>query len=263
MNQSSPYEPQHSPSNDEISLVDLAKIMVRRWKSMVLVFLVVVLGALAYVLLTERAYEYVSIYQVAEEAPGRALEAPASVLAKANNLYLGPETRKLRESAGLESLPFEVAAASPSDTLLIRLGSEASADNNELVTQMHEALLARMMAGQQERVEKHRASLEQQLENAERALEAVEQSTSERAGELIANYTQRLAGIQQDLTQLSEGEVVQVAVQSLEPAGTGRSLIMVLAIVLGGMLAVIGVFIFEFGSIVRASLKKEKTGKAS
>ena len=94
-------------------------------------------------------------------------------------------------------------------------------------------------------------------------MEAVEQSSSERAGELIANYTERLAGIQQDLTQLSEGEVVQVAVRSLEPAGIGRSLIMVLAIVLGGMLALIGVFIFEFGSIVNASLKKERVGKAS
>jgi uncharacterized protein involved in exopolysaccharide biosynthesis len=263
MNQSSRYEPQHSPSNDEISLVDLAKILIRRWKTMVLVFLVVVLGALAYVLLTERSYEYVSIYQVAEEEPGRALETPASVLAKVSNLYLGPETRKLRESATLESLPFEVAVAHPNDTLLIRLGTEASENNHELVTQMHEALLARMIEGQQERVEKHRASLERQLSNAERALEAVEQSTSDRAGELIASYTERLSDIQQGLTQLSEGEVAQVAVQSLEPAGTGRSLIMVLAIVLGGILAVIGVFIFEFGSIVLASLKKEKAEKTS
>lgn len=263
MNQYPSDESQRYSQDNEISLVDLAKIMIRRWKVMVLIFLIVVLGALTYALLTERSYQYVSIYQVAEEAPGRALEPPASVLAKVNSLYVGAETRKLRESAGLESLPFEVAVANPSDTLLIRLGSEASEDNRELVTQMHEALLARITESQRERLENHQAALEQQLQSTEAALEAVEQSNAEWGGELIASYTERLADIQQNLTQLSEGQIVEVSEQSLEPAGTGRSLIMILAFLLGGMLAVIGVFIFEFSSIVHASLKNERAGKAS
>ena len=257
MNQSSPYEPQHSPSNDEISLVDLAKILIKRWKIMVLVFLIVVLGALAYVLLIERSYEYVSIYQVAEEAPGRALEAPASVLAKVNSLYIGSETRKLRESAGLESLPFGVTADNPSDTLLVRLGSEASTHNQELVAQMHEALLSRMIEEQSNRLERQQAALAQQLQNTEAALESVAQTSTEWGSELAASYTERLADIRQDLTQLREGEVVQVAVQSLEPAGTGRSLIMVLAIVLGGMLAVIAAFFSQFVVLVRDSLLED------
>ncbi|MWJ27627.1 lipopolysaccharide biosynthesis protein [Halomonas sp. ZH2S] len=257
MNQTPPYEPQRYPQNDEISLVDLAKILIKRWKTMVLIFLIVVLGALAYVLLTERSYEYVSIYQVAEEAPGRALETPASVLAKVNNLYVGPETRKLRESAGLESLPFEVTVANPNDTLLIRLGSEASEDNHELVAQMHEGLLARMTEGQGERLERRQASLEQQLKNTEAALESVEQTNTEWGSELIASYTERLAGIQLRLTQLSEGQVVQVAMQSLEPTGTSRSLIMALALVLGGMLGVIAAFFSQFAVVVRDSLSEE------
>lgn len=226
---------------------------------MVVVFLVVVLGALAYVLLTERSYEYVSIYQVAEDSPGSALEAPASVLAKVSNLYLGPETHNLRESVGLESLPFEVTVANPNDTLLIRLDSETSEANNELVAQMHEALLARMMEGQRERLEKYQAALEQQLENTEAALESVEQTSTEWGSELIASYTERLAGIQLRLTQLSEGQVVQKSVQSLEPAGTGRSLIMVLAIVLGSMLAVMAAFLSHFIVLVRDSISEDKS----
>lgn len=245
--------------DDEISLIDLAKILIKRWKIMVLVFFIVVLGALAYVLLTERSYEYVSIYQVAEESPGSGLETPSSVLAKVNNLYIGSETRNLRESAGVETLPFEVSAANPSETLLIRLGSEASADNNKLVTQMHEALLARMTEGQRERLERQQDVLEQQLQSTEAALESVKQARTEWGSELIASYMERLAGIRQDLTQLSKGEVVQVAVQSLEPAGTGRGLIMGLALILGGTLAVLAAFFCEFASRVWQSLQEEKT----
>ncbi|BBI60607.1 hypothetical protein HSBAA_19130 [Vreelandella sulfidaeris] len=238
-------------------MVDLAKILVKRWKAMVLVFLVIVLGALAYVLLTERSYEYVSIYQVVEEAPGRALETPASVLAKVNSLYIGSETRKLRESAGLESLPFEVTADNPSDTLLVRLYSEASTHNHELVAQMHEALLSRMMEEQGDRLERQQAALEQQLQNTEATLESVAQTSTEWGSELAASYTERLADIRQDLTQLSEGEVVQVSVQSLEPAGTGRSLIMILALVFGGIAGIMMAFFAELVCRVRESLDAE------
>jgi uncharacterized protein involved in exopolysaccharide biosynthesis len=260
MNQSPSYEPQRSFQDDAISLVDLAKILIRRWKTLVFVFLVVVFGALAYVLLSERTYEYVSIYQVAEQAPGNALETPSSVLAKVNNLYIGSETRNLREAAGLERLPFQVMGTNPNDTLLVLLSSEASKADNELVIQMHEALLARMTENQTNRVEKHQASLEQQLQIAERSLAAVEQSTSERSGELIASYSERIADIEERIFQLTDGEVVQVSVQSLEPTGTGGLLIMVFALVLGGMLAFIAAFLFEFASHVRQSIKEEKKG---
>jgi uncharacterized protein involved in exopolysaccharide biosynthesis len=260
MNDKAPVErPYQNASEDEISLVDLAKILVKRWKLMAAVFAIVVLGALAYVLLVDRQYDYVSIYQVAEQAPRSdnavgALEAPGSVVAKVNNLYLGPVTRELRESAGLERLPFEVAVSNPSDTLLVRLSSEAREADSRLVAQMHEAVLARITEGQHSLLEQRRASLEQQLQSAQRTLEAAEQSGSERASELIFSYTDRIANIEDRLTQLNEGQVVQVAVQSLEPTGTRRSLIMALAVVLGGMLSVISVFLFHFAVLVRQSL---------
>lgn len=257
MNQSPSYKSQRSPQDDEISLVDIAKILIRRWKAIVSVFLIVVLGALAYALLLERTYEYVSIYQVAEQAPGNALETPSSVLAKLNNLYIGSETRNLRELAEVERLPFQVTGANPNDTLLVLLSSEASEADNELVTQMHEALLARMTEGQAERVEKHRASLEQQLQSAERSLAAVEESSSERSGELIASYSERVANMEQRLFQLTEGEVVQVTVQSLEPVGTSRKLIMAFAILLGGILAIIAAFFSQFVFLVRDSLSED------
>lgn len=74
---------------------------------------------------------------------------------------------------------------------------------------------------------------------------------------MIASYTDRISEIQVRLSQLSEGEVVQVAVQSLEPSDTRRSLIMVIAIVLGGMLAVMAAFFAQFAVAVRTSLGNE------
>lgn len=262
MNQIPSQEPQRYTQDDEISLVDLAKILIKRWKLMAIVFLVFVLGALAYALLMTRTYEYVSIYQVAEQAPNgdsavASLETPGAVVAKVNNLYLGPVTRELQNSAGLERLPFELSVSNPSDTQLIRLGSEAAEADSELVAQMHQALLTRIEEGQQELLERRRASLERRLVSAERALDAAQESNSAFAGDLIANYTARVSEIEGQLAQLQEGGVVQVSVQGLEPTGISRSLIMALAIVLGGMLAVIAAFFSQFVALVRNSLSEE------
>ncbi|WFE72463.1 Wzz/FepE/Etk N-terminal domain-containing protein [Halomonas sp. M1] len=259
MNQSPPYEPHYNSSQDEITLVDLAKILIKRWKIMLIMFLVVVLGTLTYLMLKERTYEYVSIYQVAEKEPGSALEAPNSVVAKINNLYIGPVTREQRELEALERLPFEVRVTNPGDTLLIRLGSEATAENAGLVMQMHESLLAQVAEDQKERVTMYRSSLEQQLQNAENVLQAAEQSSGERASDQVVNSIKLIADIQQRISQLREGQIVQVSVQSLEATGINRSLMMALALMLGGMVSVMAAFLSQFIALVRESMVKDSS----
>lgn len=252
--QGSPY------SDDEISLIDLTKILIRRWKVVVLTFLLVVLGALAYALLQERTYEYVSIYQVAEQAASEenslgALETPKAVLAKMQNLYLGPAIREVRQAAELEGLPFGVSVSNPDDTLLVRVTSEASEANSELVKQLHERLLALIQEDQEALLERNRERLEQQLQGAQQALEAAEQGNVR--GDLLAVQISRIAELETRLSQLNEGRVAQVAVQSFEPTGTGRTLILILGILLGGILAIMAAFLTHFSSLVSKSLKEE------
>ncbi|WP_245888675.1 lipopolysaccharide biosynthesis protein [Halomonas denitrificans] len=240
-------------------MVDLAKILVRRWKALVTIFALVVAASLIYVLLLPRSYQYVSVYNVAENAPSEALESPSSLVAKVRNLYLGPHIRKLLEDQGWEYLPFEVQVNQPSDTFLIMLASEASPNHASQVETLHAQVLESLQQSQQALVEHRRESLERQLESSREALEAVRGTDSSNTGELIATYTSRIADLEASLSELRNGEASQIALQSLEPVGTSRSLILALGIVLGGMLAVIGVFVLEFASLVCASLKDETT----
>jgi len=162
---------QRSSYDDEISLVDLATILVRRWKALAIIFAVVVLAALAYVLTMTPTYSYVSVYEVAEQAPGgegnadRALESANTVIAKAQSLYIAPTTRELLKQGGLESLPFSVNLSTPEDTQLVKITSEASEDRASLVEKMHSALLTSIASNQQALVDRQRASLESRLES--------------------------------------------------------------------------------------------------
>lgn len=248
-------------NDDEISLVDLAKILIKRWKLMAITFGLIVLIALAYALLLERTYEYVSIYQVAEQAPSEnredsALESPASVVAKTTNLYLGAVTRDILRDQARSALP-AVTINHPDSTLLVTLSSQAAEADEAVVEALHGQVLARIREDQLATLAQRREALSRQLASAESALALAKQSTSPSAAELVASYAERAANIEDRLAQLQEGQVVQTAVQSLKPTGTSRSLIMALAIVLGGMLAVMMAFFSQFAVAVRESLADE------
>lgn len=242
--------------DDEISLVDLATILIRRWKSMAVIFGVVVGLAVVYAFLAPRAYTYSSIYSVAEQSPGSALESPAALVAKAKNLYLGPVTRELLEETGLQALPFGVDIENPEQTMIVVLSSESEDTYQELVNRVHQGVLDRLMQSQQQLVESRIRSMERQLANARESLAAVRESTSLGAAEVTASLMGRIAGLEANLADITQGEVGRVAVQSLEPAGTSRSLILALGIVLGAILAIIGAFMMQFSSLVRSSLKE-------
>ncbi|SDK73861.1 hypothetical protein SAMN05192555_10166 [Franzmannia pantelleriensis] len=246
--------------DDEISLVDLAKILIQRWLTMAVIFCLVVAGALAYALSLPRPYQYVSLYQAAEQSPTSALESTGALVARANNLYLGPLTREmLAEHEEQTSLPFNVDVDSPSDTLLIRVRSTAETEHAEQVERMHRQLLERMQQDQQAMVERRQETLERRIDSNQQALEALDDSTSPAAGELIATYSQRVAELESELADLQSGEVIQTAVQSTQPSGQSRAMVLALGIVLGGMLALMGAFFAHFGSLVRASLRAERT----
>lgn len=275
--------------DDEISLVDLAAILVRRWKAMVLIFAVVVLAAFAYVLSMKPTYTYVSLYEVAEQAPvGEAdsdridrilelaktaivnkreldvvpnqfLESANTVVAKAQNLYVGPTTREFLRQSRLNSLPFSVNLSSPEHTQLVKITSEASEEMAPLVEEMHGALLERIVSNQQVLVDRQHTTLTTRLESLQAALSMAEELNKAGAAELMAGYTEQIALIKIRLDLLKGGRVVQTAVQGSETQGTSRLLIMALAAVLGGMLAVMGVFLMQFAGLVCSSLKEQES----
>jgi uncharacterized protein involved in exopolysaccharide biosynthesis len=255
---------QRSSYDDEISLVDLAAILVRRWKAMAIIFAVVVLAAFAYVLTMTPTYSYVSVYDVAEQAPvgegstERALESANTVIAKAQSLAVAPVTRELLQQSGLESLPFAVDLSTPEDTQLVKITSQASEANSALVEKMHSALLDNIASNQQALVDRQRASLESRLESLQDSLEAAEQSASPSAADLLASYSEQVAMTKDRLGLLKDGRIAQTAQQSLEKTGTSRTLIMALALVLGGMLSVMGVFLMQFAGLVCSSLKQQE-----
>lgn len=252
--------PRGTYHDDEISLVDLAKILIhRRWWFVGTSVLVVVL-ALAFALLTRGnpEYQYSSIYQQAETEPGRSITSSASVIQQLESLDWPNYQRRYKEENSVDKLPFDLDINNPDNTTLITLSSAATEEHRAQVVNLHETLLESAAGRQQAALERQQSQLERSIERVSTLLERVENADSDAAVEMAANYSDRLFDLERELENLTEGEVIEYAAQGEERESTSSILILALGVVLGGIVGIMAAFFAEFIVRVRESLAAEK-----
>lgn len=244
-----------STYDDEISLVDLAITFIRRRRVFYVAFLVTTLAGLAYaLLLVPDKYEYVSLVQLAEVDSGETVEEPATTIATLENRWF-PEIQATYRETEDKKLPFEVSFSNPEDTGLIRMASEASPENAELVKETHEKLIGQVKELQQVLIAREKKNLESRIEAIDWALESLQ--GGEDTGSAIAEAYQKKVELEGKLEGLSPGETLIASRESAEHKGTSRGLIVVLTAVLGGMMGVFLVFFSQFVALVREQIEKD------
>lgn len=246
--------------DDEVSLVELAKILIhRRWWLLGTSGLIVVL-ALAFAFLTagDPKYQYTSIYKQAETEPGEPITSSASVIQQLESLDWPNYQRRYQEENDVNTLPFDLEINNPSDTTLITLNTTATEQDREQVINLHQTLLESATERQQVVLERRQSQLENSIERVSGRIELIESADSDASVEMVASYTDRLFELENELDNLVEGEVIEYAAQGEEQsASPGSILIIVLGIVLGGIAGVVVAFFAEFVARVRESLKQE------
>lgn len=248
--------PERRPTyDDEISLVDLATTFIRRRRVFYVVFLAATLAGLAYaLLLVPEKYEYVSVYQMAEVDSGKPVEGPATTIATLQNRWF-PEIQATHRQAEKQKLPFEISFSNPEDTGLIRMASEASLENAALVEKTHQKLIDQIKERQQALLTREKQSLEKRIDAIDRAVESLQ--GGEDTGSAIAEAYEKRVDLEAKLVGLSQGETLVVSRESAERKGTSKSLIVIMAAVLGGMMGVFLAFFSEFIVLVREQLSED------
>lgn len=258
---------QPQPYEDEISLVDLALVLIkRRWwviGSGAVVFAV----ALTYALLMrgEPSYQMVTIYEPAQYIDEKGQEQP---IQSTNNLIQRlqtvhwPELRRayVAEHSDLDVMPFELDVSNPADTHLISMTTPAEESNQDEVEQIHRRLLAPIIDTQREKIENRQRQLQSQVVQLQNQMKTVEAAyfESDSAAQIYARLSDQLFGVESELESLGEGEVVKYAARGDAADGQSSALILALGLILGGMIGVMAAFLAEFGSRVRHAMKEEK-----
>ncbi|HEA54262.1 MAG TPA: lipopolysaccharide biosynthesis protein [Marinobacter antarcticus] len=249
-----------SPNNhrtdysDEISLVDLAAIFIRRRRAFYAVFVAITLAGLAYALLTPNEYQYVSLVQVAQKDGGTFVQPPTTAIATLENRWL-PEAQSAYRAEHDKKMPFDVSFSNPEDTGLIQFNSSTTAENSKSVKAVHEALIAKVADSQGRLVKVEQASLESQIQSLGRTVDLLKGEKD--AGEAIASAIENRSKLELQLVGLDDVELLVTSRQSAEKIAPKRSLIMALAVLLGLMIGVLVTFMSEFASSVRDRLASD------
>lgn len=252
MTSSSP--PNHS--GQEVTLVDLAAILVQRRLAFIITFLVVVALGVGYALTATEKYRYVSLLQMAEDSEGEPIEAVGSTLAGLEN-YSFPAVQADYQQEKGKHLPLGVVFDSPRNTSLVRMETLAPRTRAEVVKEVHSALIDQVKARQDSRVEALRQNIERQLKSVEGVID--ELRAAEGQGQALAAAVNSKVDLESRLNDVVALEVLASARESARKVEPNVSLIIVISVVLAIVLAAISAFLVEFSSLVRARLSGQVT----
>ncbi|BES70776.1 hypothetical protein RE428_17940 [Marinobacter nanhaiticus D15-8W] len=247
----SAYE-QQQKLDDDISLVDLAAVFVRRRFVFYIVFIIVTLAGLAYALLASDKYEYVSLLEVAKLGDGKSVEQPHTVIATIENRWLPEVGVRFRAEMDMK-LPFEVKASNPEQTSLVRLVSEAEQESADLVEKIHTTLIEKVKEHQNGSLKIEEKSLQRQVKSLDDVIQALE--GQQNAGEALASAIEKRVNLESELEQLKPVDELVVSRQSADKTEPRRVLIVVVAGILAGAGGIFAVFLAEFCVLVRAKLR--------
>ncbi|WP_298718228.1 Wzz/FepE/Etk N-terminal domain-containing protein [uncultured Oceanisphaera sp.] len=249
--------PSYSYRDDEISLVDIAKTLIKRRRLMALVFVLTVAAATLVAFMLSQKYEYTTIYTIAQADAEHPLESAAGLQTKVNSLYIPAVVREFLPRHQLEAVPFALSISNPRGSSLISITSQTTEDAEPLVQELHGAIAKRLKAEQNANIYRRTELLQQQIDAARAQIDLVKNAELAKAGELIASYTSTINDLQAQANSFQPGSISAIANQSLQPQGTSKKLVLALGLVLGAMLAVMAVFVREFISQLCASLQEE------
>lgn len=242
-----------SSYDDEISLVDLASTFLKRRRIFYLVFLVFLGAGVLYAMLLPEKYDYVSLFRLAEKEPGNFIEKPAAVMATLENRWL-PDIEALYQAEQDQSIPFEVRFSNPENTGLIRIVSEGTPAQEEEIKRVHSQLIEKLEQTQSVAVSRLQERLERQIESLSSTIDKLEDSWD--AGVALAETVEKRLSLEAVLSSIQPAEQLALNRQSMERKGPARSLIVVLAAMLGLMGGIFLSFFAEFVSRVRANLNE-------
>ncbi|GEN29666.1 hypothetical protein HVA01_33120 [Halovibrio variabilis] len=224
--------------DDEISLVDLAKILIHRRWWLLGTFALVVLASAGWVLLqnTEEPsgaerFRYTTQLAVGYKTPSQLIEPLVSIADQLNGAIIPTATQ---QNAEFNALTASVTYSGNSN--IIALTTEGSAAQRNAVADFHEALIEPI-------VQRH---------------DRLQRNLGQQRSPLFQEESQALQLIPSERISLA----VETLIQTTPPQGPNVKFILVLSIVLGSIVGVVVAFFAEFVSRVRESLKKESQNQA-
>ncbi len=183
------HPPHPSYANDEISLVDIAKVLIRRKAWIISLFLICLLGSVGLALVKDRHYTYTTSILVGEFGLDKYVSSAKQAKSVLDSRIVPVIERQFVDKRNIEQIPFETSVMADEGNNFVTLQSKATEDNQTLVAEFHEAMASALTSDHNEKLSLLEKESDLRLQNLRVSFET-EQRQLEELQKLLAKSTE-------------------------------------------------------------------------
>ena len=234
-------------SDDEISLVDLAMVLIRRKRMIaVIAAFIILLGVIA-ALSVPKSYTFASSIEIGSQIIGGAdkpFESPQTLLAKIQHVFIPQVLNEQRQTDTENKEKYKIKASIPKSSVIIVLEIKGTEEKAALLKSLLQSITKKATLDHSRINESVRKNITSRLKQATSALQMLKNSNGNETEvatqqNLIEVYSSQLANLRETLEILPP-------MKSIEPTGTSKKLIIIISAFAGVFLAVFSAFFAEF-----------------
>jgi len=201
------------PEDDEISLIELARIMARYKKTFYLIFFLVLSLGGSIGALREKQFEYKSTIEIGKIA-NEPVENPQTTKNKLENGFVPAVLTQFAEQNPEKTVP-DVKVNLPKDATVIVLASRGPEEDAALHESLHQHVLKALQKSHAPVIDQYKAKIEEQLQVTLLDLSALEDDNHFRVE--ITRYKNRIARKNDEIKELQNNlELLQEQIKGLE-----------------------------------------------
>lgn len=236
----------------ETSLVDLAKIVVRRRRIVYGTFCLIFVAGLVLALLSETKFRYTTIYSVGQPEEVGSKELLDVLISDLENRLLPQIKEGFREENG-HKLPFDFSVKTSAHSSVLIIDSDANQAHSSVVRDVHKSIAQELREREERFLSLAKAQLESRLEGINALIDRLQEIDD--SGLPLADALANRTEIQVKLSSERAGEVIAVARESLDKVSGSRAMIGVITVMFAFVMGILAGFLAEFVVNVRESLQ--------
>lgn len=250
------YEADYS-KDDEISLVDLAMILIKRKLMIAIIFTIIFALGVTMALSTPRIYTFSTTIEIGSQIINGSIqpfESPQALLAKLQYSYIPQVLIEHKQSSSDNKAKYQIKASVPKGGNIILLETKGTNDQEDILKALLQTVSQKAIQDHDRIFTSVKSDLKARLKQAETNLKSIK-SDDEKEIAINQSLIERLSS---KLTNLRNTREVLPPIISIDPTGGSRKIIVVISAFAGLFLGVFAAFFAEFLSKVKQRITADK-----
>lgn len=246
-------------SENEISLVDLAMVLVRRKILIVVITTFIVALGLIIAFLVPKSYTFSTSIEIGSQIIDNTIkpfESTETLLAKIQHVFIPQTLNEQRQTNPENNERYKIKTSIPKSSVIIILEINGTEDDADLLKSLLQSISQKATLDHDRIYDAVKKNITSRLKQATYEVATLKKSNNNETE--LSRQQNLIEGYSSQLTNLRETREILPAMKSLEPTGISRKLIVIITAFVGVFLGVFSAFFAEFIAKVRETSRQNK-----